>query len=74
VEKDFHGLIGAKVCGKNARPPAPATKAAVQLRQLVCAAAESQLFQLILTPNYDRPHRNHFHLEVTPTVRWFIVS
>lgn len=74
VEKDFHGLLGAKVCGKNARPPVPASKSALLLRQLVCAAADSRLFQLILTPNYDRPHRNHFHLEVTPEVRWFIVS
>lgn len=74
VEKDFHGRIGAKVCGKAARPPIPATKAATLLHQLACKAHETHLFQSVLTPNYDYPHRNHFHLEVTPGVRWFLIS
>jgi hypothetical protein len=74
VEKDFHGRLGARVCGSSARPPLPAAKSSSLLRKLVCTAAEQHLFQSILTPNYDRPHRNHFHLELTPEVRWFIVS
>jgi hypothetical protein len=74
VEKDFHGREGSTVCGPHAQPPTPVTKNATVLRELVCGANERRLFQLILTPNYDRPHRNHFHLEVTPDVRWFIVS
>ena len=26
-----------------------------------------------LTPDYNWQHRNHFHLEVTANVRWFLV-
>jgi hypothetical protein len=74
VEKDFHGRIGARVCGAHAIAPLPKTPAAVTLRSIVCGANERRLFQSVLTPNYDRPHRNHFHLEVTPDVRWYIVS
>lgn len=74
VEKDFHGRLGAKVCGPKAAPPAPATPNALHLRKIVCSVAEAHLFQSILTPNYDRPHRNHIHFEVTQTVRWYIVS
>jgi hypothetical protein len=29
---------------------------------------------VILTPNHNRPHRNHFHLDVTPGAKWFIVD
>lgn len=72
VDRDFHGRIGAKVCGKSA--PHPAMPEAVLLRRLVCDASEQHLFQSILTPNYDRPHHNHFHFELTPGVKWFIVS
>ena len=74
VERDFHGRLGTKVCGKSAVPPNPVTPEAALLRRLVCAAAEQRLFQLVLTPNYDRAHRNHFHLGLTAGVRWFIVS
>lgn len=72
VDRDFHGSLGAKVCGQTARPPANA--AALTLRKLVCQASSLRLFQSILTPNYDRPHHNHFHFELTPGVRWFMVS
>lgn len=74
IETDFHGRIGRKVCGKNASPPHPATSEARLLRRLVCGASEQHLFQSILTPNYDHPHRNHLHLEITVGVRWFILS
>lgn len=74
VDRDFHGRLGANVCGTAAVPPSPASEDARLLRRLVCTAAERRLFQSILTPNYDRPHRNHFHLEITAGVRWFIVS
>jgi hypothetical protein len=74
VDRDFHGRLGAVVCGNAAVPPIPATEEARLLRRLVCTAAQRRLFQSILTPNYDRPHHNHLHLEVTVGVRWFIVS
>jgi hypothetical protein len=74
IDRDFHGRIGAKVCGKSAALPSPASPEAALLRRVACSAAEQRLFQLVLTPNYDRAHRNHFHLGLTAGVRWFIVS
>lgn len=73
VEHDFHGAIGAPACGPGARPPVPNTSEARELRSIVCGAADLHLFTVILTPAYDRFHRNHFHLEVTPQVRWQLV-
>jgi hypothetical protein len=72
VEKDFHGRIGARTCGPNTGPW-PATPEAVELRHIVCETADAHLFQVQLTPDYNWPHRNHFHLEVTPNVNWFLV-
>lgn len=72
VERDFHGAgIGARTCGEGA--PAPSQKEAQELRQLVCDAADQRLFNVQLTPHYNWQHRNHFHLEVTPEARWFLV-
>jgi hypothetical protein len=72
VDKDFHGAIGAKTCGDGAAPH-PATPSALALRAILCEAAERRLFNVILTPNYNKPHHNHFHLEVTAGVAWFLV-
>lgn len=74
VERDFHGHIDSPVCGPEAVGPVPATPEARELRSILCSTAELRIFQSILTPNYDVHHSNHFHLEVTPNVRWFILS
>jgi hypothetical protein len=72
VDRDFHGAIGARTCGDGAAPR-PATAAALTLRAILCEAVEHRLFNVVLTPNYNRPHKNHFHLEVTAGVTWFLV-
>ena len=72
VDHDFHGAIGAPTCGDRAAPR-PATPAALVLREILCEAADRHLFTVVLTPNYNRPHKNHFHLEVTAGVGWFLV-
>jgi len=72
VERDFHGRIGAQTCGAGAGP-SPSTPEAVALRSIACEAADAHLFNVELTPDYNWQHRNHFHLEVTPSVRWFLV-
>jgi len=72
VDRDFHGAIGAKTCGDGAAPK-PATPAALTLRAILCEAVARRLFNVVLTPNYNRPHHNHFHLEVTVGVAWFLV-
>lgn len=74
IERDFHGRLETPVCGPDAPLPAPNTPEARELRSIICSSAEIRLFQSILTPNYDVHHANHFHLEVTPNVRWFILS
>jgi len=73
VLRDFHGRIGKVPCGPSATPPSPKIAAALELRSILCAAAEARLFHVLLSPNHDRAHRNHFHAEVRPGVRWFIV-
>jgi hypothetical protein len=73
VERDFHGSIGAKTCGK-AAAPRPATPDSLELRSILCDAVDQHLFNVVLTPNHNRPHRNHFHLEVMADVKWFLVD
>ena len=72
VDDDFHGAIGAKTCGEGARPRR-ATPEAMTLRAILCEAVEARIFNVVLTPNYNRAHHNHFHLEVMAGVRWFLV-
>ena len=72
VDRDFHGAIGAKTCGVGAAPR-PATAAAKKLRAILCETVDRRIFNVVLTPNYNAPHKNHFHLEVTVGVKWFLV-
>lgn len=66
VEKDFQPRrIGVRPC--------PGPKDASQLRRIACAAHAARLFNVVLTPNFNRAHRNHFHLEVTAGVGWTLV-
>jgi len=70
VEKDFGGRIGAETCGPSAEPPNPPTKEALELRAIVCEIDRARIFTTILTPNYNRAHFNHVHLDLTPSVKW----
>jgi hypothetical protein len=36
------------------------------MRDLVCEAADREVFQMVLTPHYNEAHKNHIHLEVAP--------
>lgn len=70
VEKDFHGKIGLLTCKPNVGPRPPSDHAK-ELWELACSAAGRQ-FQVILTPNWNEQHRNHFHLELT-THDWVLI-
>ena len=72
VDRDFHGAIDAKTCGEGAAPR-PATPSALALRAILCETVDRRLFNVVLTPNYNKPHHNHFHLELTAGVSWFLV-
>lgn len=47
--------------------------AAKTLRELVCAAVEAELFQVVITPHHDEAHADHVHLELVPDVDWTYV-
>lgn len=70
VANDFHGTLGAQTCGGGAAVP-PQAKAR-ELRRIVCTALERGVFTYVLTPNFDVPHADHFHMEIKPGVRWFL--
>jgi hypothetical protein len=45
----------------------PLTESGRVLRTLDCQLSRSELFRIVLTPDFDADHYNHFHVEVT---RW----
>jgi len=63
VERDFHGEIGAPVCGQ-AASVSPPTREAILLRNIVCELAKVGAFSYFLTPNHDEAHRNHLHGDI----------
>ena len=73
VLEHFHGQLGGAQCVTGARPPNPDSAEARELHELVCSAAAAHVFNSILTPNYNPAHKNHFHLELTPDVAWFML-
>lgn len=44
----------------------PATQAGAVLKLAQCQLAQSGLFFLVLSPDYDDAHHDHFHLEARP--------
>lgn len=73
VLEDWHGHIGDKTCVAGAGAPTPVTKKSLEIRGILCEAYAAKLFNVMLTPNFNKPHDNHFHLEVTRGVKWMIV-
>jgi hypothetical protein len=37
-----------------------------QLHELICALKAANVWTIVLTPNYNADHRNHFHVDLTP--------
>ncbi len=68
VLEHFRGALGHPVCGPEAR--VPRDERARVLRTIACDSARRGLFHVVLTPNFNEPHRNHLHLEVTRGVSW----
>jgi len=44
----------------------PLTELGALLRAVDCQVSRSGLFRIVLTPDYDGDHYNHFHLEALP--------
>jgi hypothetical protein len=73
VLRDFGGHgVGSRTCGDRAPAAAPGKPA--ELRNFVCAVDRAKIFNLMLTPHYDRRHKNHLHLEVRRKIRWFLTQ
>jgi len=71
VDQHFHGSIGEKTCGDGAR--VPERPEARELRAIVCESSDLGIFTYVLTPNYNAAHADHYHMEIKPGVRWFLV-
>jgi hypothetical protein len=70
VARDWTPARDKAPCGEKAAPILPDTAAAKEIRAIYCEAADDRLFNSMLGPNYNKAHENHFHLEVTPDVKW----
>jgi hypothetical protein len=46
------------------------SKGSRTLRTVLCQAVDRNLFQVVLTPHYNKAHANHLHLERKPDVDW----
>lgn len=62
VDRDFEQGLGDDVDCIGA----PLTEAGAVLEIAKCQLVNSGLFHLVLTPDYDDAHHNHYHLEATP--------
>lgn len=70
VHEHFFGRVGHQTCGAGADPPRREHPGAEFWRDVSCRLDALGSFNLVLTPNYDRGHRDHLHLEVRSGVSW----
>ena len=65
-------LIGAKTCGKGARKLI--SRRGRELVSIACETGDQRLFHYMLTPHFNREHNDHWHLEIKPDTKWFLVN
>ena len=51
----------------------PKTEAARLMTDFVCRLHRLRIFNVMLTPNANKAHHNHFHFDVTPNTSWHII-
>jgi hypothetical protein len=49
------------------------TKEGLRLQKFACDLHEKHTFNVMLTPNANKAHHNHFHFDITPDARWYII-
>lgn len=63
---------------KRGQSPCPVrrdeSRASRIMRQVTCQAVDRNVFQIVLTPHYNRAHSNHLHLERKLEVDWQFVK
>ena len=62
IDRDYEQGLGGEVDCVGA----PLTQRGAVLKILQCQLIRSGLFHLVLSPDYDDAHRDHFHLEALP--------
>ncbi|MGE0397528.1 MAG: extensin family protein [Kofleriaceae bacterium] len=62
VDRDYEQGLGDEVDCVGA----PLTQGGATLKVLQCQLVRSGLFHLVLSPDYDDAHHDHFHLEAKP--------
>ncbi|XXX81820.1 extensin family protein [Sorangium sp. So ce134] len=73
VKADWHGAIGAPPCGPGSEPKEPSPHA-LELREIVCAVHMSGLFNVVLTPNANEAHADHFHFDIKRAAHYFLLE
>ncbi|AUX32334.1 MULTISPECIES: extensin family protein [Sorangium] len=73
VKTDWHGAIGAPPCGPGSEPKEPSPHA-LELREIICAVHTSGLFNVVLTPNANEAHADHFHFDIKRDARYFLLE
>ncbi|WP_437947977.1 extensin family protein [Sorangium sp. So ce296] len=73
VKADWLGAIGAPPCGPGSEPTVP-TSHARELREILCAISTSGLFNVVLTPNANEAHADHFHFDIKRDARYFLLE
>lgn len=71
IERDWTPARDIQPCTTEARAKGGAEQK--ELAAIFCTADEARTFTSQLSPNYDKAHENHFHLEIRPDVRWRLV-
>jgi hypothetical protein len=70
VQEDWEGR-------KRGQSPCPVrtdeSRGSRLLRSVTCSGIDRGLFQIALTPHYNKAHENHVHLERKPEVDWTYV-
>ncbi|WP_441286621.1 extensin family protein [Sorangium sp. KYC3313] len=73
VKADWLGAIGAPPCGPGSEPKAPSPHA-IELREIVCSISTSGLFNVVLTPNANEAHADHFHFDIKRHAHYFLLE
>lgn len=65
VKEHFSREMGKPVCEPQSSPEA------VWLRGVACEAYRGRAFHILLTPNYNQDHHDHFHFDLQPNKSYF---
>jgi hypothetical protein len=72
VGPHWPALIGAQTCGHGARKLV--SRRGRELVSILCETSDQRVFHYMLSPHFNDEHHDHFHLEIKPGVKWFLVN